>query len=143
MAHAMGCNPTVNVPGVRLVATQKVEDEKSLRVTCGLFLEALGYKVMKAETPGEALKMIDQHPGDIQLLLTDVVMPGMNGRQLANRISAAKPGIRVLLMSGYTADVMADRGVLEENTAFIGKPFTRDVLARKVREVLDTREAAA
>ena len=120
-----------------------VEDEKSLREICRRFLEGLGYEFLVAETPGEALKLVDQHPGDIQLLLTDVVMPGMNGRQLANRISAAKPGIRVLLMSGYTADVMADRGVLEENTAFIGKPFTRDVLARKVREVLDTREAAA
>ncbi|OGV81099.1 MAG: hypothetical protein A3K18_09205 [Lentisphaerae bacterium RIFOXYA12_64_32] len=119
-----------------------VEDEKSLRVTCGIFLEALDYKVLLAETPKEALKMVAQHPGDIHLLLTDVVMPGMDGRQLAQRISAVKPGVKVLFMSGYTADVIAERGVLEQSTAFIGKPFNRDDLARKVREVLETREAA-
>jgi PAS domain S-box-containing protein len=119
-----------------------VEDEKSLRRICHRFLESLGYNLLVAETPEEALTWVGQHPGDIQLLLTDVVMPGLDGRQLANRIGAARPGIKVLFMSGYTADVMADRGVLEENTAFIGKPFTRDALARKVREVLDTHEAA-
>ncbi|OGV74990.1 MAG: hypothetical protein A3K19_12095 [Lentisphaerae bacterium RIFOXYB12_FULL_65_16] len=120
-----------------------VEDEKSLRVTCGLFLEALDYKVLLAETPGEALKMVDRHPGDIHLLLTDVVMPGMDGRQLSKRISAVKPGVKVLFMSGYTADVIAQRGVLEQNTAFIGKPFKRDDLARKVRDVLEAHEPAS
>ncbi|MCX7006555.1 MAG: response regulator, partial [Kiritimatiellaeota bacterium] len=114
-----------------------VEDEKSLRVTCGLFLEALDYKVLTAETPGEALKMTDQHPGDIHLLLTDVVMPGMDGRQLSKRIGAVKPGVKILFMSGYTADVIAQRGVLDEGVQFLSKPFTRDDLARKVREVLD------
>ncbi len=113
------------------------EDEKSLRVTCGLFLEALGYKVLRAETPAEALRLADQHPGDIHLLLTDVVMPGMDGRQLALGISAVKPGIKVLFMSGYTADVIAQRGVLEQSLDFIGKPFKRDELARRVREILD------
>jgi PAS domain S-box-containing protein len=117
------------------------EDEKSLRVTCGLFLEGLGYKVLRAETPGEALKLADRHPGDIHLLLTDVVMPGMDGRQLAHRISAAKPGVKVLFMSGYTADVIAQRGVLEQSVDFIGKPFTRDVLAWRVREILDEHSA--
>ena len=114
-----------------------VEDEKSLRVTCGIFLEALGYNVLKVETPGEALKTVAGHPGDLHLLLTDVVLPGMDGRQLAQRIRAIKPGVKVLFMSGYTADVIAQRGVLEANVAFLGKPFTRDDLAHKVHEVLD------
>ena len=118
-----------------------VEDEKSLRVTCGLFLEALGYKVLTAETPGEALKMTDKHPGDVHLLLTDVVMPGMDGRQLAERIGKIKPGVKVLFMSGYTADIIADRGVLAEGVHFLSKPFTRDDLARKVREILDSTSA--
>lgn len=113
-----------------------VEDEKSLRVTCGAFLDALGYKVLTAETPGEALKMVAGHPGDIHVLLTDVVMPGMDGRQLAKRISAVKPGVKVLFMSGYTADVIAQRGVLDEGVQFLSKPFTRDDLARKVHEML-------
>jgi PAS domain S-box-containing protein len=113
-----------------------VEDEKSLRVTCGLFLEALDYKVLAAETPGEALQMTARHPGDIHVLLTDVVMPGMDGRQLAKRISAVKPGVKVLFMSGYTADVIAQRGVLDEGVQFLSKPFTRDDLACKVREML-------
>ncbi len=113
-----------------------VEDEKSLRVTCSLFLEALDYKVLVAEAPAEALEMVAGHPGDIHLMLTDVVMPEMDGRQLAQRISAVKPGIKVLFMSGYTANVIAQRGVLDEGVQFLSKPFTRDALAQKVREVL-------
>jgi CheY-like chemotaxis protein len=101
-----------------------------------LFLEALGYKVLTAETPGEALKMVAGHPGDIHVLLTDVVMPGMDGRQLAKRISAVKPNVKVLFMSGYTSDVIAQRGVLDEGMQFLSKPFTRDDLARKVHEML-------
>jgi len=113
------------------------EDEKSLRVTCGLFLKALGYNVLVAETPKAALKMVSQHPGDIHVLLTDVVMPGMDGRQLAQRISSAKSDIKVLFMSGYTADVIANRGVLDEGVQFLSKPFSRDDLAYKLRQVLD------
>jgi len=117
------------------------EDEKSLRVTCGLFLKALGYNVLVAETPAEALKLVDQHPGDLHLLLTDVVMPGMDGRQLAQRVGERKPGVKVVFMSGYTADVIAQRGVLDEGVQFLSKPFTRDDLARKVREVLEITES--
>ena len=114
-----------------------VEDEKSIRVPCSLFLDALGYHVLLAETPGDALKMADRHPGDIHLLLTDVVMPGMDGLQLATRLGAARSDLKVLFMSGYTADVMAQRGVQEQGMSFIAKPFMRDDLARKVREVLE------
>ena len=135
--------PTPKAPAGQGETVLLVEDEKSLRLICHRFLESLGYNLLVAETPGEALTWVGQHSGDIHLLLTDVVMPGMNGRELANRVSAAKLGIKVLFMSGYTADVMADRGVLEENVAFISKPFSRDDLARKVREVLDTAAVAA
>ncbi len=120
-----------------------VEDEKSVRVTCDAFLNSLGYKAMVAETPGEALKKTNQHPDDIHVLLTDVVMPGMDGRQLAQRISALKPGVKVLFMSGYTADVIAQRGVLDEGIQYLPKPFTRDDLARKLREVLDPQSGTA
>jgi CheY-like chemotaxis protein len=113
-----------------------VEDEHSLRRVCSLFLRTYGYNVLEAETPGEALALISRTPSEIHLLLTDVVLPGMDGQQLAQRINAVKPGIKVLFMSGYTADVIAERGVLEQNIAFIAKPFTRDDLARKVRDVL-------
>lgn len=114
-----------------------VEDEKALRVTCGLFLESLGYHVLVAETPGEALELTAQHSGSMHLLLTDVVMPGMDGRQLAKRITVAKPGVEVLFMSGYTYDVISGRGVIDEGMHFMSKPFTRHDLARRVRELLD------
>ena len=114
------------------------EDEKLLGVICRRFLESLDYNVLLAETPEEALMMAAHHPGDIHVLLTDVVMPGMDGRQLAQRISAVKLGVKVLFMSGYTADVIAQRGVLEEGVQFLSKPFSRDDLACKLREVLES-----
>lgn len=112
------------------------EDERAPRETCRLFLESLGYNVLTAETPGEALQLAGQHAGALDLLITDVVMPGMDGRQLAKRMASVKPGISVLFMSGYTADVMAQRGVIERDMAFLAKPFTCAELAHKVREVL-------
>ncbi|MDX9981882.1 MAG: response regulator, partial [Lentisphaeria bacterium] len=113
-----------------------VEDDQSVRATCSMFLKSLGYRVLAAAEPREALKAVAAHPADIALLLTDVVMPGMDGRQLAQRIRAVKPGVKVLFMSGYTADVIAQRGVLERDVVFIGKPFACDELARKLREIL-------
>ena len=114
-----------------------VEDEKSIRVTAALFLEALGYTVLAADCPEEALRLAAEHPGRIHLLITDVVMPGMSGRDLATQLATDRPQMKRLFMSGYTADVIAHRGVLDEGVEFLGKPFTRDDLARKVREVLD------
>ncbi len=113
-----------------------VEDEKSLLFTCGRFLEDLGYKVLSAETPGEALAIAARHPGNLHVLLTDVVMPGMDGRQLSKRIRAVEPGVKVVFMSGYTADVIAQRGVQDDGVQFLSKPFTRDDLARKLRKAL-------
>jgi PAS domain S-box-containing protein len=132
---------TAEAPRGRGETVLLVEDEKSLRVTCRAFLNALGYNVLVAKTPEEALQMTSQHHGDIHLLLTDVVMPGMDGRQLAKRIGAVKPGVKVLFMSGYTSDVIAQRGVLDEGVQFLSKPFKRDALARKVRQVFDYASA--
>ena len=141
----------VETTGILAVETPKgrgetillVEDEKSLRVICRLFMEALGYKVLWAETPGEALKLAHLHPGDIHLLFTDIIMPGMDGLELAQQLGAVRAGLKVLFMSGYTADVIAARGKLDRELPFISKPFTRHELACKVREVLDSRSASS
>jgi two-component system, cell cycle sensor histidine kinase and response regulator CckA len=114
-----------------------VEDDEAVRKTCNLFLESLGYKVLVAATPAQALEMTAQYPETIHLLLTDVIMPGKDGLQLANEISLVRPGIKVLLMSGYTAAVLAKRGAPKHNMPLITKPFTRIDLAGKVRGVLE------
>ncbi len=113
------------------------EDEKSVRVTLERFLDDLGYAVLAAAAPEEALELASKHDGRIDLLITDVVMPGMSGRALAEQLEKRRPGLKCLFMSGYTADVIAHRGVLDAGTDFLAKPFTRDELARKVREILD------
>jgi len=113
------------------------EDEKSVRITLEQFLGDLGYVVLAAAAPEEALNLASAREGAIDLLITDVVMPGMSGRTLAARLAERRPGLRCLFMSGYTADVIAHRGVLDAGTDFLAKPFTRDELARKVREILD------
>ena len=97
-----------------------------------------GYTVVAAGTPGEALRLAREHRGNIHLLMTDVIMPEMNGRDLAKRLLSFYPQVKRLFMSGYTADVIAHQGVLEEGTAFIQKPFSMADLAAKVREALDT-----
>jgi len=114
-----------------------VEDEKSIRVTAALFLEAFGYTVLVADCPEQALRLAAEHPGRIHLLITDVVMPGMSGRDLAKQLATDRPEMKRLFMSGYTANVIAHRGVLDEGVEFLGKPFSRDELASKVRELLD------
>jgi PAS domain S-box-containing protein len=114
-----------------------VEDEKSVRVTTALFLERLGYTVWSAERADAALRTVDEHPGPVHLLITDVIMPGMSGRDLADELTSTHPSLKVLYISGYTANVIAHRGILDADVAFLPKPFTRDDLARKVRKVLD------
>jgi two-component system cell cycle sensor histidine kinase/response regulator CckA len=99
--------------------------------------ERLGYSVLTAATPTEALALAEAHQQQIALLLTDVVMPEMTGRELALTLQEPSPGLRCLYMSGYTADVIAHRGVLDQEVEFIQKPFSRRDLAAKVREVLD------
>ena len=116
-----------------------VEDEEAILKMVTLMLQGLDYVVIPADTPGEALRQAEVYPGRIDLLLTDVVMPEMNGRDLANQILSLHPDVKRLFMSGYTANVIAHRGVLDEGVNFIPKPFSLDELAFKLREVLDTK----
>jgi PAS domain S-box-containing protein len=113
-----------------------VEDEEAVRELSKTVLAGQGYDVRVAKTPAEAEGICKNHPGEIHMLLTDVVMPGMSGRELARHISARRPQIRVLFMSGYTDNVIAQGGMLEEGISFLQKPFTPSVLIHKVREVL-------
>lgn len=113
-----------------------VEDEEAvLRFSLGA-LTKLGYRVLAAESPTQALDLARRHQGDIHLLVTDVVLPNMNGRELAQLISAIVPGIKCLFMSGYTADIIAHRGVVDEHVNFIQKPFRPEELATKIRSIL-------
>ena len=114
-----------------------VEDESSILKLAKAILEKLGYAVLDAATPGRALALAEAHAGDVHLLLTDVVMPEMNGRELAQKLRALHPAMKVLYMSGYTANVIAHRGVLDEGVSFVQKPFSNRDLAVKVRGALD------
>jgi len=114
-----------------------VEDEAMILDIGKTMLESLGYRVLAASTPGEAIDLAREHAGEIHLLLTDVIMPEMNGRDLAKQLLSLYPSIKRLFMSGYTADVIAHHGVLDEGVHFLQKPFTLGSLRRKVREALD------
>jgi PAS domain S-box-containing protein len=118
-----------------------VEDEDGVRGLARAILEDLGYGVLEAPSPDAALRLIDRHSGPLHLVLTDVVMPGMNGRELVSRVACIRPDARVLYMSGYTDDAIVHHGVLKPGTAFLNKPFSPRDLARKVREVLDDPRA--
>ena len=102
-----------------------------------MMLEREGYTVVAAGTPGEAIELAHIHSGEIHLLMTDVVMPEMNGRDLARNILSHYPNLKRLFMSGYTANVIAHHGVLDEGVNFIQKPFSKGDLAAKVREALE------
>jgi PAS domain S-box-containing protein len=114
-----------------------VEDEPAILSLTTAILSGLGYAVVAARTPGEATRLAKEHAGRIQLLLTDVVMPEMDGRALAKNLLLLYPTLKCLFTSGYTADVIAHHGLLESGVHFISKPFSRSDLATKVREVLD------
>jgi two-component system, cell cycle sensor histidine kinase and response regulator CckA len=114
-----------------------VEDEPAMLSMATIVLESLGYTVLPAHTAEEAIDLAGAHAEDIDLLVTDVVMPDMNGRELAQQILSRHPHIRHLFMSGYTADVIARQGVLDDGVPFIQKPFSRDDLAVKIRQALD------
>ena len=114
-----------------------VEDERSILEMTTMMLESLGYRVLAAGTPGEAIRLAEAYDGEIHLLVTDVVMPEMNGRVLAKKLLSICPGIEHLFMSGYTANVIAHHGVLDEGVNFVQKPFSKKTLGAKVREALD------
>jgi CheY-like chemotaxis protein len=114
-----------------------VEDERmNLEVTV-MLLETLGYEVLSTSSPGEALRMLAAAGPELRLLLTDIIMPEMNGRELAERARAEHPGLKCLFMSGYTDDIMAQHGVLSGEVKLLEKPFTLEALAARVREMLD------
>jgi CheY-like chemotaxis protein len=114
-----------------------VEDEEDVRGLAVRVLERQGYTVLETSCGDDALAFIEEREEQIHMILTDVVMPRMSGRQLAERLIPLHPRVKVLYMSGYTDNASAHRGVLEEGVNYIQKPFTIDGLARKVREVLD------
>jgi signal transduction histidine kinase/CheY-like chemotaxis protein len=118
-----------------------VEDDDAVRDLARDILQARGYKVLEARQGAEALRICEQHSGPIHLMLTDVVMPEMTGRALADRLAVLRPATKVLYMSGYTDNAVVHHGVLDPGTEFLQKPFTAAVLARKVREILDVRAA--
>jgi len=117
-----------------------VEDAESLRELTRVLLENNGYTVLAAENGAEAIELAEHEDRPIHLLLTDVVMPGMSGREVANYLIAKRPDMRVIYMSGYTNDVIAHHGVLDSGISFIEKPFSQETLMRKLGEVLDRPE---
>jgi CheY-like chemotaxis protein len=123
-------------PGTEFVLL--VEDEPEVRRLVEKLLRLKGYRVLSAASPAEAIAISKRHEAPIELLLTDVIMPGMNGRELSRVLAASRPRMRVLYMSGYTDAAMSQQGILPQGTAFLSKPFTPEALARKVREVLDS-----
>jgi CheY-like chemotaxis protein len=114
-----------------------VEDEEAVCRLAERILRGAGYEVLTASSGGEALLLCERRGGEVDLLLTDVVMPQMSGPELAERLSRTNPGLRVLYMSGYTDNAIAHHGTLDPGTRLIGKPFAAAELTRKVREVLD------
>jgi len=118
-----------------------VEDEASVLGLARRILEKLGYAVLTSASPAEAVNLVRGYAGEIHLIMTDVVLPGMNGRDLAGEISKIRPNIKTMFMSGYTAEIIARQGVLDKGVHFIEKPFTFESLARKVRKAMGTRNA--
>ncbi|WP_136806975.1 PAS domain S-box protein [Desulfosediminicola flagellatus] len=116
-----------------------VEDEAAIREVAQTLLSELGYVVLIAGTPGEAVKLAKKHTAKLRLLITDVIMPEMNGRELEKLIREIKPDMKCLYCSGYTADIIAHHGVLDENVCFLQKPFSMEDLAFKVREALEQK----
>jgi two-component system, cell cycle sensor histidine kinase and response regulator CckA len=132
-----GASGTVEEPQGRGETLLLVEDEAAMLDVIVDTLVDLGYSVLRAGRARDALDICRAHTGEINLVITDVIMPEMNGRDLAQRLAEIRPGIRCLFVSGYTADVIARHGVLEDGLRFLQKPFSRLALALKVRETLD------
>ncbi|MBI5592209.1 MAG: PAS domain S-box protein [Deltaproteobacteria bacterium] len=117
-----------------------VEDERAILKMTTMMLEMQGYAVLAANTPGDAIRLAEAYPGEIHLIMTDVVMPEMNGRDLARNLLSRYPNLKRLFMSGYTANVIAHHGVLDPGVNFIQKPFSMKGLTARIREVLDNKK---
>ena len=115
-----------------------VEDEAAILKLCTIMLESMGYKVLAASTSAEAIDIAKQYHGNINLLLTDVVMPEMNGNDLSIKLQAAYPDLKSLFMSGYTANIISDYGGISDGVHLIEKPFSRNTLIKNVQEILKT-----
>jgi CheY-like chemotaxis protein len=154
----LGCGTTFKISFPRLLVEQQasvrpalppelpqgaetvllVEDEPLVGALAQRVLKRLGYKVILCTNGGEALMAAKTYASTIHVLLTDVVMPGMNGRVLAQELLTSRPDMKVLFTSGYTEDVIVHHGVLEQGLSFLGKPYTPQALAQKLRQVLDS-----
>jgi CheY-like chemotaxis protein len=117
-----------------------VEDDDSVRRLTGQILGHFGYQVLEADSGDEALEICDRHSGPIHMLITDVVMPKISGRQVAEMVRQRLPEVKVVFISGYTDNAIAHHGVLDEGINFVSKPFSAESLARKVRQVLDRQD---
>lgn len=132
-------NEVVNVSGpLGLETILLVEDELALLNMASMILEKQGYSVLQANSPAEAIRLAKEHVGRIALMITDVIMPEMNGKNLADNLKSFSPELKCLFMSGYTADAISPHGILDEGMNFIQKPFSLPALATKVRAVLDS-----
>ncbi|MGH7506880.1 MAG: response regulator, partial [Longimicrobiales bacterium] len=120
-----------------------VEDESAVRALTSRVLRKYGYTVIEAPSGDEAVQLARRHTGTIDLLVTDVVMPGMSGREVADRIRASRPDTRILFTSGYTPEAILQHRVVTEGAPFLAKPFTPASLAAKVRHVLNAAEPTA
>jgi two-component system cell cycle sensor histidine kinase/response regulator CckA len=116
-----------------------VEDEDPVREVTALLLESLGYEVLQVSNAKAALDLVENTRAKIDLIFTDVIMPGMSGRELVEALRMRDPGLKVLFQSGYTDDMVIGHGVLHAEVAFLQKPFTVDALAKKIRERLDQK----
>jgi len=113
-----------------------VEDEKGVRELAREYLQMIGYNVIEAENGYAALELASMHAGKIHLLMTDVVMPGISGRELSERVKTVRPDIQVLYMSGYADQAVVHHGILKSDAVLLQKPFTLSALALKLREIL-------
>ncbi len=125
-------------PGTGHETALLVEDDVAVRAVVRRTLEEGGYTVLEAHGAGEAVRLAENHPGPIDLLITDLIMPETSGRDLAQTLTALRPSIRVLYMSGYSDNAVLGRGILSPDMDFIAKPFTQDRFLDKVRQVLTT-----